>query len=214
MMHLDQELDHLNQILLKMADVVQKNLIEAFDAYKDGQNPDELIVNDDIVDQYERLVEEICLNIMVKERLYARDLRIVTGILKLVADLERIGDHAEDIMEYNLKYIKCGQVKIEGVDEIVNVALSMVNDSIMSFVKGDLDLARDVIKRDDIVDEGYDKLINYVIEEMNERNMSPSLGIYTTAVIKYIERISDHAVNIAEWVIYIVSGYHKDKQIF
>lgn len=210
-MHLDKELDHLNQIILMMADNVKKNISDAFANY--GSNQSTVVIYDDIIDQYERLVEEICLNILLKERLYARDLRKVTGILKMVADLERIGDHAEDIMEANKKF-ETGLIHTEKMDEIVDVVISMVNDSIMSYVKEDLTLAREVIDRDDIVDNAYDTFLQQIISDLKEKDADASLAIYTTIVVKYIERIADHAVNIAEWVIYIVSGFHKDKQIF
>jgi phosphate transport system protein len=95
-MQLTREIENLNQMLLKMADVVMNNINMAFDVYK--HHKEIIAINDDIVDQYERLIEEICLDILIKERLYARDLREVSGILKLIADLERIGDHAEDIL--------------------------------------------------------------------------------------------------------------------
>ena len=213
-MHLDKELENLNIMLLKMADVVQKNIMESFTLYKDKTDANSLTINDDIVDQYERLIEEICLNIILKERPYAKDLRKVSGILKMVADLERIGDHAEDIFEFNNKLKKYERVKVQQIEDMVTTALSMVNDSIMSFIKVDVELAKDVINRDDIVDKSYDELITYLIEENKQGKLSSAYAIYTTLVIKYVERIADHAVNIAEWVIYIISGFHKDKRIF
>lgn len=213
-MHLDKELENLNLMLLKMADVVNKNIIESFSLYKENRAAEGLTINDDIVDQYERLIEEICLNIILKERPYAKDLRKVSGILKMVSDLERIGDHAQDIFEFNDKLQKCEKIKLPQIEEMVETALSMVNDSILSFIKEDLDLANDIINRDDIIDEKYEQLISYLIEENKEGKLSSAFAVYTTLVIKYIERIADHAVNIAEWVIYIISGNHKDKRIF
>ena len=213
-MHLDKELENLNVMLLKMADVVQKNILESFTLYKDKTDSLGLTINDDIVDQYERLIEEICLNIILKERPYAKDLRKVSGILKMVGDLERIGDHAEDIFEFNNKLKKYENLKVQQIEDMVSTALSMVNDSIMSFIKEDIEMAKDVIKRDDIVDQTYDELINYLISENKQGKISSAYAVYTTLVIKYIERIADHAVNIAEWVIYILSGFHKDKRIF
>lgn len=213
-MHLDKELENLNIMLLKMADVVQKNIIESFTLYKDKKEAMNLTINDDIVDQYERLIEEICLNIIIRERPYAKDLRKVSGILKMISDLERIGDHAVDIFGFNNKLQKCEKIKIDQIEAMVSTALSMVNDAILSFIKEDINLAKEVIQRDDIVDEIYSKLIIYLIEENKQEKISSAFAIYTTLVIKYIERIADHAVNIAEWVIYIISGFHEDKRIF
>lgn len=210
-MHLDQELEHLNKIILMMADNVKKNITEAFENYDTVNN--NVHINDDVIDQYERLLEEICLNILLKERLYAKDLRKVTGILKMVSDLERIGDHAFDIMKYNKKFAS-GLIAKEKIQEIVEVVNGMIADAIMSYVKEDLALANSVINRDDIVDQAYDEFLQLIIRSIDENKAASSLAIYTTIVVKYIERIADHAVNIAEWVIYIISGYHKDKQIF
>lgn len=214
-MQLQDELEYLNQLIMRMADTVLANLKEALDVYQnydEGKYYDE--INDNIVDQQERMIEEECLNIMIKERPYACDMRRVSGILKLVEDLERLGDQAEDVMGFSLKLKNTERHHIEKINEIVDTAMSMVNDCILCFVKQDVNLANDVIKRDDIVDNLYEELIEYLIKEDGVNAISSSFAIYTVLVLKYIERIADHAVNIAEWVVYIVNGYYKDKQIF
>lgn len=212
-MQLDKELEKLNILLMKMADTVQDNIMRSFSAYKDGYAED-ININDDIVDQYERLIEETCLDIMIKEKLYSKDLRKVSGILKMIADLERIGDHAQDILEFNIKLQNYDKVKVKQIEDMVSVALSMVNDSIHSFIKEDLNLAKEVIERDELVDSAYESLITYLIKETEQNKISAAFSIYTTLIVKYIERIADHAVNIAEWVVYIGSGVHKDRRIF
>ena len=211
-MQLIREIEHLNQMLLKMADVVQNNIQMAFDVYK---NHKEIIaINDDIVDQYERLIEEICLDILIKERPYAKDLREVSGILKLIADLERIGDHAEDIMEFNCKLKDMDIPQIPEITDMLSTTLTMVISAIESFIKKDIAIAEEVIQTDDVVDQYYSKIISeLVVVHEDEKNWLP-FAIYTTLVVKYIERIADHAVNIAEWVIYIINGFHKDKKIY
>lgn len=212
-MQLDKELEKLNILLMKMADTVQDNIMRSFSAYKDGYD-ENIIINDDIVDQYERLIEETCLDIMIKEKLYSKDLRKVSGILKMIADLERIGDHAQDILEFNIKLQNYDKVKVKQIEDMVSVALSMVNDSIHSFIKEDLKLAHEVIERDELVDNAYESLITYLIKEQEQNKISAAFSIYTVLIVKYIERIADHAVNIAEWVVYIGSGVHKDRRIF
>ena len=213
-MNIDKEIENLKVMLLKMADTVQQNISESFGLYRERLPAGAMVINDDIVDHYERLIEEISLNIILKERPYAGDLRIVTGILKMVADLERIGDHAEDIFIFNNKLQKYEKIKNGDIDEMVAVALSMVTDSIKSFVKEDIELARQVIARDDKVDDIYQRLLDRFVDESTAGKISSGFAIYSTLVVKYIERIADHAQNIAEWVIYIISGYHKDGQIF
>ncbi len=213
-MSLQNELDYLNQLILRMADIVLENLHEAFDCYLNYDssiNYDD--INDDIVDAKERAIEEECINIMLRERPYSRDLRRVSGILKLVADLERLGDHAEDVMSFARKLENVERHQITEINSMIDTAMSMVDDSIKSFVTGNVELARNVIDRDDIVDKKYDELIDTIISFTKKDDVSSKFAIYTTLVVKYIERIADHAVNISEWVVYIESGYHKDKQI-
>ncbi len=207
-MQLEREMDNLNRVLLKMADVVKKNIADAFSAYEDESNC--TFINDDIVDEYERLIEEMCLDILIKERPYSRDLRLVSGILKLVSDLERIGDHAEDVMEFTLKLKNEEEKPCIEVKEMVAITLQMVNDAMNCYVGMDVELANDVIQRDDIIDRMYEEAVQRLIVKDSTR----SYAINTTLVVKYIERIADHAVNIAEWVIYMVNGFHKDKKIF
>ena len=213
-MALDNELLHLRQMVLKMCEQILENLNIAIEVYHKWDIEKASLINDDVVDLYERLIEESCLNIMLKERPYASDLREVSGILKLVSDLERLGDHAEDLEEFATKLKDVERVKVEGFEETISIAMKMVSDSVKAFVDKDINLANDVIKRDDLVDEAYEKLLQTLINLSEESKCSPSFAIYTTLVVKYIERIADHAVNVAEWVVYIQSGYRKDKQIF
>lgn len=211
-MRLEEELDYLNRMLFKMSDAVTENITEAIDFFLGKKDIEG--INDDLIDHYERLIEEICINILLKERPYARDLKEVTGILKLVADVERIGDHAEDIYEFasKLKHIKEPRLKM--VDELSSYAVKMLKDSIYAYINKDIALAKSVIEADDFVDNQYTACIEALATSKGneDKNYLP-FAIYTTLVVKYIERIADHCVNIAEWVIYIVNGFHKDKRI-
>ena len=211
MQSIDKELDYLNQMVLKMTDLVEKNMKTAQNFYLTKKS--DLEINDDLVDKYERLVEETCLDIMIKERPFAKDLRRLTGILTLVEDLERIGDHAEDIYNFTKKLIvsKCS-IDFD-INELFETVIKMFYDSIKSFINKDEKLAQEVINRDDFVDNLYEKKLEELIKKWQNKDES-SFAIYTTLVVKYLERIADHSVNIAEWVIYILKGFYKDKQIF
>lgn len=213
-MKLELEIEHLNQMIIKMSEMVSENLKLAIELYHEYNKEKAAFINDDIVDLHERLIEEMCLNIMLKERPYAKDLRVVSGILKLVEDLERLGDHAEDLKNLAVKLVVIEHHKCPLLEEGFSLAIEMVHNAIGAFVNQDITLANSVIQKDDIMDSLYDKSINRIIEHLNNKEYSNTFAIYTTLVIKYIERIADHAVNIAEWTIYILSGYHKDKQIF
>ena len=212
-MKLEEEIDHLCQMMVKMSEQVIENLKNALDIYYNFDEKKLDLINDDIVDLHERLIEETCLNIMLRVRPYARDLRMVSGILKCVEDVERLGDHAEDIRDFAVKLKNEAHHEIAKLDQAIDVTIKMVNDSVQSFVNKDIKLANDVIKRDDIVDELYEQCLSTIIEN-DKKEFSSEFSVYTTLIVKYIERIADHAVNISEWVVYILSGYYKDKQIF
>ncbi|MGI6377918.1 phosphate signaling complex protein PhoU [bacterium] len=209
-MKLQRLLEQLNQMLFTMCDTTIENIKAAIDFYFGKIEAEEVNINDDLVDQYERAIESLCLHILLKERPYARDLKEVTGVLKLIADIERIADHAEDIHSLALK-AKNTDKPIHSLDQLSVYVLKMFEDVVRAYINKDLVLAQEVINRDDYVDSEYDKIIN---EYINLEEKDISFAIYNTLVVKYLERIADHSVNIAEWVIYIVKGYHKDKKIF
>jgi len=194
-----------------MCDAVIVNINEAMDYYLGKGKVDS--VNDDLIDQYERMVEEMCINIMLKERLFARDLKEVTGILKLVSDLERIGDHAEDILRFAKKLEPYKDNKNKEVESLLLFVVDMIKRSIKSYTDKNIDLANEVIADDDYVDARYLEIIESIAAKKDGDAKYLQFAILTTLVIKYLERIADHSVNIAEWVVYIQSGYYKDKMI-
>lgn len=213
-MKIQEEIENLNKMLIKMADVVERNLLLAFALFHNYDEKIALQIDDDKVNDYERKIEEYSMNLMLKERFFAKDMRSVLGILKLVGDLERLGDHAEDINIFSKKLKNEKKYKIDDINKMIDLAMKMVHDSIESFIKKDISLAQQVIISDDLIDNLYDKLLDIIIKLKDDNQVSSSFAIYTTLVVKYIERIADHASNIAEWVIYILNGYYKDKQIF
>lgn len=205
-MKIDEELEDLNEALLKMSSQVLENLKMALDYYF-NQNACE--INDDEIDQFERRIESECVKILLHERPYARDLKEVTGILKLVEDIERIGDHAEDIVTFSKKLNdKKGDFNID-VLNLSDVVIKMYEDAIRAYRENNIELASLVIKRDDEVDERYEKIIDELANVKKETG-TISTEIYTAIVVKYLERIADHSVNVCEWLIYIANGYHKD----
>ena len=213
-MNIDKEINNLVNYTMKMGELVLDNLQLAMSTYYHYDEETANKINDDVVDANERLIEEMCLNLMLKERPFARDLRVVSGILKLVEDLERLGDHAEDIKAFAKKLKDYENVSIKKLDEAYKESTKMVLDSISSLVNKDEAQAYEVIKNDDKVDELYEEALEEIIEGSKENKYPIEYSIYTTLITKYIERIADHAVNVAEWVIYILRGFHKDKQIF
>lgn len=211
-MKIDDEIEVLVEMLLRMAQVVEENLKNAFAFYK-GEI-ESCKIDDDIVDHMEREIEEKCLDIMLKERPFAKDMRELSGILTLVSDIERLGDHAEDIYNLSLRLHKLDNFNIQSVDVMFEKAMTMVHKSITSFINKDEVLASKVIDADDEIDNLYLDEIDKIIAADTKNEMNSDLAILTTLVIKYIERIADHSVNIAEWVIFLIRGFYKDTQIF
>ncbi len=213
-MKLNEEIEELNKIIIRMGEQVVENLRIAIELYRHYDEGKAALINDDIVDIQERLIDEMCLNVMVKERPFASDLRVITGILKMVTDLERLADNAEDIRDFSSKLAKVEHHECKILNLMVDKAFEMVRNSVKAYIDKDIALANKVIQEDDIVDKLYDEGLERIVKHLDEQDYSNAFATYTTLVIKYVERIADHAVNVAEWVIYIASGFHKDKKIF
>lgn len=213
-MTIKNEIDNLKTQVLRMSEICIQNITDAINFYL-GKESHIQEINDDLVDRFERLIEEMCVNILLRERLYASDLKEVTGILKLVSDLERIGDHALDIYEFSLKLEPYKDLKLDEIEGLSLFVVKMIENSIKAYVNKDYELAEKVIKDDDYVDEKYAEIIDKLSK--NEYSIDGKclpFAIYTTLVVKYLERIADHSVNISEWVVYISNGFYKDKKIF
>ena len=213
-MEIREKINLISENLLKMFETTISYLNNAFSYYNNEANKKDEMINDDIIDRLERQIEEDCLLVILKERPFASDLRKVTGYFKLVEDIERLGDHAEDIAWVSKNLYKAKEAyRSPNVEKIINVALSMVNDAYKSLATGDSELAKDAIKRDDIVDALYLDLLKEIPVSKENYALNDAYVIYTTLLVKYVERIADHASNIAEWAVYIQNGYYKDKVI-
>ena len=215
-MELQEKIDQVFVETIKMFDLTIRYLNDSFSYFFNETNFEEKEkeINDDIVDRSLIAVEKKCLNIILRERPFARDLRRITGVFKLVDDIERLGDHSEDIAwcVSNLKKSDKYLVQSKSLLEMINVSLSMVTDAYYSLVKEDVKLAANVLKSDDLVDTLYLKVLEE-LQPINNGNLDSNFIVYSTLIAKYIERIADHASNIAEWAIYIKSGYYKDEVI-
>ena len=213
---LDEQLAQLGASLLEMSAMVKKAISNATQALLD-QDVDEakrIMVADDEIDLMEKEIERLCLQVILQQQPVARDLRFVSAILKIMTDLERIGDHASDISEFT-QYL-AGKPYIKKMDHIpvmADLTMAMVTESIEAFVNKDLKLARKVISKDDDVDELFMLIKNELIELINEDASNGDQALDLMMVTKYYERIGDHATNIAEWAVFSLTGKHKNSQI-
>lgn len=214
---LEASIETLKEEVAAMADLALHNLRQGLQAFKDGDDvlAKQVIREDDEVDNFEERIAKHALKIIWKEQPVATDLRFVTGALKLITDLERIGDHASDIAEMTL-HLEGKQNKrvLPITSTMAEIVDKMVLTAIKALVKVNTDLAYEVIAMDDGVDSLFRELILKMTTELKRDKIDPNDAIYISMVAKYFERVGDHAVNIAQWVIFIAKGTHKDTLLF
>jgi phosphate transport system protein len=215
--HLEEMIEYLKKDVAHMADLALSNLKEGLVAFKNSDHDlaKQVIKKDDEVDQYEEEIAKQALKIIWREQPVASDLRLVTGILKLITDLERIGDHASDIAEMTL-HLEGGINKrvLPITSHMAQIVEEMVLLSIKALVQVDEKTAKAVIEKDDEVDELFQQLILKMTTELKNDKIDANELIYVLMVAKYFERVGDHAVNIAQWIIFIVKGTHKNTLLF
>jgi len=215
--NLQESIEILKKDVAGMADLALKNLREGLQAFKteNFELAKQVIKSDDEVDNYEEEIAKQALKILWREQPVASDLRLVTGILKLITDLERIGDHATDIAEMTLHLDSTRNRRVLPITtQMAEAVEEMVLESIKALVKVDEERAKEVIKKDDEVDSLFQTLIDKMTTELKNDKIEPNEAIYVLMVAKYFERVGDHAVNIAEWIIFMNQGTHKNTSLF
>ncbi len=163
-------------------------------------------------DGLEREIESICMKLLLLQQPVAKDLRAISAALRMISDLERIGDQADDIAELAPHIARGSRSKLH-IDAMAKMASKMVTGSIDAYVKQDLALAQDIQKQDDIVDGLFDKVKDELMVLIEKKGVSAEEALDYIMTAKYFERIADHAVNVAEWVEYSITGVHKKYDI-
>ena len=211
-----EQLTLLNNSLIEMGALVERAIAQATKALvtQDPALARRIMDGDSIVDEKEKEIESLCLKLILQQQPVARDLRQISTALKMITDMERISDQAADISELcaylsEQPYIK----KLEHIQQMAEATGKMVTDSIDAFVKRDLVLAQAVIESDDIVDKLYVAVKSDLIHLVHADVDNGEQAFDLMQIAKYYERIGDHAVNIAEWVIFSITGRHKDRQL-
>ena len=212
----DQQLELLNEQLIRMGELCEVAIGKATTALKEGsmEQAQKVIEADEEIDQAETDIERLCLRLLLQQQPVARDLRQISAALKMITDMERIGDQASDIAEIIITEDKSEAQDIPMIIKMSEVASKMVRDSVNAYVEKDLDLARKVMENDDVVDELFEEvkttLINFIAENKGLQGVE---AIDLIMVAKYLERIADHATNIAEWVEFSITGIHKSSVV-
>ena len=212
----ENELERLHLDLIRMGGMIEEAIEKSIVALKtqDKELANEVIADDKKVDDLERNIETQCLRLLLRQQPVARDLRSISTSLKMITDLERIGDQAADIADISLRFNGKEFVKeLVHIPQMAEIAIGMVKDSINAFVHSDMELARDVMKRDDQVDELFYVIKNDLVEILVDKVEQADQVIDFLMIAKYLERIGDHAVNVGEWVIFYMTGEHKDTRI-
>ena len=164
------------------------------------------------IDRMERNIESMCLKLLLSQQPVARDLRMISAALKLITDMERIGDQASDIAEI-INFLDGRSIEeCEYIGEMAKAAIRMVTDSVDAYVKQDVDAAHRVIAGDAVVDDYFDKVKTSLISLIAHNPDEGRYALDLLMIAKYFERIGDHAVNIAEWVVFSVTGIHDESK--
>ena len=207
----DRELVRLNNELIEMGSMIEKSIETAVKAMvnQDVELANRVIESDDEIDQQERQIEDLCLKLLLQQQPVAKDLRLISSALKMVTDMERIGDHATDISEITIaladkSYIK----KLEHIQQMAKETMIMLVKSIEAFVNKAIEEADSVIERDDVVDDLFSKVKTELVQMIHENVDVGEQATDLLMVAKYLERIGDHATNISEWVIFSITGTH------
>ena len=207
----DEQLHNLNDEMIKMGKLCEQAIAAAIKMTMDHANEElkaEVLDTDAEIDRKERVIENICMKLLLRQQPVARDLRVISSALKMISDMERIGDQASDIVEL-AKYIKDSNLKYQvHLNDMANEVIKMVTLSVDSFVSKDLDKAKSVILSDDVVDNYFDEIKKELISKIAEDTEGGEECIDTLMIAKYLERIGDHATNIAGWVEYSILGTH------
>ena len=209
----DRQLQVLNDELIEMGSLIEQAIEMACSALvrQDVEKAQKAISFDEEIDHQERDIESLCMKLLLQQQPVARDLRQISAALKMITDLERIGDQAEDIAEI-ICFLKEEDRKEDILlPEMAKASIGMVTESVDAFVKRDIMLAEKVIKDDDIVDRYFDRVKEDLIRKIADDPKDGEYAIDLLIIAKYYERIADHAVNIAKWVIFSVTGVHKEE---
>lgn len=207
----EKQLKELNAELINMGSLIEQAIEMAISAYikQDVDKAKAAIAFDDEIDQLEKKIETLCLKLLLQQQPVARDLRLISSALKMITDMERIGDHAADISEITILLAREENLKrMPQLEKMAKETTYMVIKSVEAFVNRDLSLAREVIKHDDVVDQFFSELKAEIIRFINLNAEDGEQATDLLMIGKYFERIGDHATNIAEWVIFSITGEH------
>ncbi|MEA1976158.1 MAG: phosphate signaling complex protein PhoU [Bacillota bacterium] len=206
---LNDKLGEAHELLLVMSTLVEENIKLAMEALlnKDFELADKVIENDELIDSYEEKIEDLCIELIATQNPLGSDLRKIFSIQKIISDLERIGDHSENIAIIVKKIGEEGLIKpLIDIPKMANIAIDMLHSSINAYIDGNIELVIETIKKDDKVDLLYEEIYGELIELFNDNKKYKNQILSLLLIGMNLERIADHSTNICERVYYIVKG--------
>ena len=211
----DEQLALLNREMIEMGALCEEVIALASKALTeaDPELAKKVAPLDAEIDQKERNIESLCLKLLLQQQPVARDLRQISAALKMITDMERIGDQALDIAETAGFMGPLDEADAELFKRLAQTVVAMVTDSVDAFVRRDSAAARAVARRDDEADEVFKTIKSAMIERLSRRPGDGEYALDLLMIAKYLERIGDHATNIAEWVEFAATGYYKGREV-
>ena len=212
--HFERQLEELHKHLITLGNLCEKAITLSAESIQMQEQKTAKMVfeTDHEIEKKERELESLCMHLLLHQQPVAGDLREISAALGMISDMERIGDQAADIADLSL-FIDKTKVRIpDTISEMAQVTVDMVTESVEAFVKSDLELCRKVIRDDDLVDTAFNQVKEMLADLIYKQNLDAKAGLDLLMTAKYIERIGDHAVNIAEWVEYSITGIHKNNE--
>lgn len=209
------QMETLNNELIKMGELIEKAIEMAVTALikQDTDLAQQAIDFDEVIDNQEKEIESLCMKLLLRQQPVAKDLRLISSALKMITDMERIGDHASDISEITLLLSKESYIKnLEHIQQMAKETTVMVVKSIDAFVGKNMEMAKEVIASDDVVDNLFNTIKKDLIDLIADNLRDGEQAADLLMIAKYFERIGDHATNIAEWVIFSITGYHEEEE--
>ena len=207
--HYEKQLELLNQYIIEMGQFIVNAIDGAIQALleKNVERAKETIAHDERINHKQKEIESLCLQILISQQPVATDLRMVSAAMKMVTDMERIGDHAADISEIILILAETGYPEeLEKLRAMARETIHMVKESVLAYVERNVRRAESVIAHDDVVDHYFVEIKDEIIRSINENIQNGEQSADILMIVKYLERIGDHATNIAEWIVFYITG--------
>lgn len=212
----DKQMEMLNDELIEMGSLIEQAIEMAINALvnQNEEKASQAIAFDEEINRQEKEIENLCLKLLLQQQPVAKDLRLISSALKMITDMERIGDQAADISEITISMSQRPYTrKFENIQKMAKETTVMVVKSIDAFVKKDITLAKEVLAQDDVVDELFERIKKDLIMLIKENVENGEQAADLLLIGKYFERIGDHATNIAEWVIFSITGKHNEYDV-